>query len=327
MLVMWMHMGYLMRDTPYYVLFQLPGYLFFTPSSVFFVLAGYFVCRDITWKKALYNAWWCFAPFVLWGVIHLTVTEGFHSTWLYYCVRITGINNLCGWQLFGNVPMGPANGPLWFMRDLCLLFLVSPIIYKYAKVLFLILVMLSLSPLTSAYFHHDDQVTCSIYSISYFTAGCFLRTLTKEHQKKLLEYCSPFLLSLYILCRLIPGTVDYIQNGTIPDSSDSSLVSSSYVTFLVASVMLYQLARLIELKLPWFTPIALKLAPVTFLTFAAHFTIMSFLFEEESVHNVLFCAVLPFIIFFVMFLCFLFFKRWCRPLLHLVAHYKLRPDD
>ena len=42
-------------------------------SGIFFVLAGFFACRRITWRKAINNAWWCFAPFVLWNLIYLGI--------------------------------------------------------------------------------------------------------------------------------------------------------------------------------------------------------------------------------------------------------------
>ncbi len=62
---------------------------------------------------------------------------------------------------------------------------------------------------------------------------------------------------------------------------------------------------------------------MTFLTFATHWIAFPHLRIPGSNIPLLY----PLLTFIFMALFFFALKRWARPLLHLVAHYKLRPDD
>ncbi len=213
----------------------------------------------------------------------------------------------CPWQ--GNV----LNGPLWFMRDLIFLFLLSPILGKYARYNFPALLLFSVQPECSKYFSHDDAIgiCMSPYSTAFFAAGCFLSSFGKSQRDAFLAWYSLPLLMVYLVGNAIMSKL-FHWNLHWP-----------FLGSLLAVWMLYQLARCIEVYVPWAKPFALKFAPVTFLTFAFHSIVYPLIPLTDAYTPLL----LPFIVFAAMSLLFFAMKRWCRPLLHLVAHYKLRPDD
>ncbi len=292
----------------------LPNCLFGWNSGIFLLLAGYFASRNLTWKKALTNAWWSFAPFILWNIVMAVVmyslgTLNLDAPWLTYI----GCNNFICYE-WGILPDAarhtPLNGPLWFMRDLIFLFLLSPILFKWCRWILPALLVASFIPALSAYFKHGMiGAVMSPFSLTYFVVGCFLRSLSKEWQQKILNYCN-----LWII---IPWLMLMLWRFAYPEAMWMQLM---------CTWVFYQSMRWLELHLPLARSFALKFAPVTFLTFAGHMPLFGMLasLPLSQTHAVL---LYPLIVFILMSLFFFALKRWARPLLHLVAHYKLRPDD
>ncbi len=315
--------------------FTAVGTSFGSPSVIFLFLAGYFACRNITWKKALDNAWWSFAPFVLWNGIAIAVELGWGSlanghTWY----TLFGFNKFIipDWELVHPTGDGgyrgivvPVNMPLWFMRDLTFLFLLSPILSKCAKYLFPAMVLASLVPSLAPYFDHScNECLLSPYALAFFTAGCAMRSLRKETQTAFLHYYSPWVIALVLGLFWGRWGISFgVAIGRLPESFLGVPEVPNLIGYLLRSWILYQFARWIEVKIPLATPIALKFAPVTFLTFASHVILYRFL----PLNGTPWVLIYPPCIFAIMAVFFFALKRWCRPLLHLVAHYKLRPDD
>lgn len=320
MLVMYAHLGEYIVEGSFGCINDFLSYF----SALFFVLAGYFACRNITWRKAFYNSFWRFAPYMLWVLIALAcrICEKYclHQElfspdipWYSYidCTAIF-IND---WRFEG--VHHPVNVPLWFMRDLIFLFLLSPLLNRCSHWLFPVILLLSLSPQLGDLFSHRQHVAVlSPYSIAFFSVGCWLRRMDKGFQHNLLTYCNGWFLLTYPLL----WYVLYRWGHLLP--------TQSFVYQLYVYWMLYQLARWIELHIPHASRVALTLAPVTFLTFATHF--MAWVAVAHLVHpsqSSGWLLLLPVVWFGVLALFFFAMKRWARPLLHLVAHYKLRADD
>lgn len=304
----------------------LPIGVFGHMSGIFFILAGFFACRNITWKKALNNTWWCLAPFLLWNTICVAIA--------YYAdpasISQRSLLSLYGatsfilpqWTLTGELPSDPVNYPLWFMRDLVLLFLLSPILYKTAKYIFPVFLFLSLTPLCEVFFRNEHYVLLSPYSMCLFMFGCLLSQLDKDLKLKVLKYSNPYIIAAYVCVMALTLFISTIYYHDTSDSDSKPLIVS-----LMGACILYQIARFLELRSSMIAKLALKFAPVTFLTFAAHIIIYNFLVPKAFMNSEIFYMLLPLLVFTIMSLFFFSLKRWARPLLHLVAHYKLRPDD
>lgn len=226
------------------------------------------------------------------------------------------------WKIPGTESWNPANYPLWFMRDLVFLFLLSPVLSKIAKYALPILIFISVTPSFHQYFYSNGGVTLSPYSISLFLGGCFLSSLSKETKHRILEFSSPFMIVSYIIVMSISVFI-----GSADPSIRAIITQKSLLASFIGVAIFYQIARWIELNIPKAKEVALKFAPVTFLTFAGHAIIFSFLVPKALASNAVFVFISPLIVFAIMSTLFFAMKRWARPLLHLVAHYKLRPDD
>ncbi len=283
-------------------------------SAAFFLLAGYFACRNISWKKALDNSFWCFAPFVLWNGVNIALLAAqgalpVGSTWY----SLFGVDDIfCGAFSLREGNCAPLNGPLWFMRDLTLLFLLSPLLYRAARWLFPLLLALSFVPVWAPLFTQAAYVyTLSPFSLALFTAGCFLRHLSEGWQQNMLAFCSPWYMLGFVGVNLCLRWAWGVGSG------------HCLLFQLLAFWALYQFARWVELHSVQARRLALALAPVTFLTFATHHILWPYL-PFRGTDWVLLC---PFALFALLTLAFRVMKRWARPLLHLVAHYKLRADD
>ncbi len=293
----------------------IPKIFFGHISGIFLVLAGYFAARNLTWSKALDNAWWSFAPFMLWNTICIgvewalgTLPQG--ATWYsligcnsWFVPQIAINPDITGWGGL-NTPM---DSPLWFMRDLTLLFLIAPLLNKGARWLFPAMLLLSCLPWCASWFSQNPQSVLAPSSIAYFTAGCFLRGLSKDFQQKALRYCNVWIIAAYAGWALWKWSVP----ETLPET-------------LFAAWVFYQVARWMELHLPYAREFALRFAPVTFLTFATHWIFFNHIITPG---NDVVQLLLPAATFALMAAFFFAMKRRARPLLHLVAHYKLRPDD
>lgn len=292
------------------------------PVPVFFLFAGFFACRNITWKKALNNAWWAFAPYMLWNGITLLLCYLYKPELLEgrgFC-DLFGFGDLAclggGMHWIGSMPVNIA---MWFMRDLIFLFLLSPILAKLAKYLFPAFLFFSIIPITSKYMISDSEVFMSWGTVAFFSFGCYLSNFSKETKHRIMTYTSPRWLVIYLVVTMI---VFYLNTflKVLPFADGRNFVHN-----LIAICLLYQFGRWVEVRFPRVREFAVKFAPVTFLTFACHN--IFYIFLPTQVYGTYIVALVPVLCFVFCSIFFFTLKRWCRPLLHLVAHYKLRLED
>lgn len=312
---------------------EVPVEIFGHMSGIFFVLAGFFACRSITWGKALRNAWWCFAPFALWNLIFIAVAADRNNGCVigHSAADLFGVTSflLPGGLLWDPVPSHPANTPLWFMRDLTLLFLLSPLLCRLARYLLPLLVMMSLMPAFAAAFRPDFNLFFSPYAVALFCFGCVLGSTRDEVRRAMLRFCSLPLVLIY----LAVTAAGVYFGADILGKEGADVTSKPLIVSLISFCIFYQLARYLELHLPALARFALAYAPVTFLTFATHSLIYMFAIPDDWAASEGFLLCLPLLIFALQALFFALLKpRLVRSAagrfaLHLFAHYKARPDD
>lgn len=104
---------------------------------LFLILAGYFLSRNITWKKAFDRFFWLLVPLIIWNAIFFYIIENQPFTLKGILPNLLGFNCFfigSALPIFGNdMPTVPAIGPTWFLRDIMLLSLATPIIDKFKK--------------------------------------------------------------------------------------------------------------------------------------------------------------------------------------------------
>ena len=222
-----------------------------------------------------------------------------------------------------------SDNALWFMRDLTLLFLLSPLLCRLARYLLPLLLMMSLMPAFTAAFRPDFNLFFSPYAVALFCFGCALGSTRDDVRRAMLRFCSLPLVLLYLAV-----TAAGVYFGIdILGKEGADVTSKPLIVSLISFCVFYQLARYLELHLPALARFALAYAPVTFLTFATHSLIYMFAIPDDWATSEGFLLCLPLLIFALQALLFALLKpRLVRSsagrfALHLFAHYKARPDD
>lgn len=113
----------------------------------FLVLAGYFLSRNVTWKKAFDRFIWLLIPFMLWNAIVCYGMYGHPFTVQGIFTHLLGINYVIDsrvYCIFGmDVQTRPDISPSWFLREIMLLSLLTPLIVKFRKLLPPLLVVMT----------------------------------------------------------------------------------------------------------------------------------------------------------------------------------------
>lgn len=124
--------GYLV-DIQYIIIHKLSA----IAVPIYFIISGYYLYRKSDYSPSNYrkNVKKRFAtlvvPYLIWNLIAVI--------WIWIKQSISGDSTLAGFtdSLVALVRFagrnGPANIPLWYVRDLCFFVLISPILYKLAK--------------------------------------------------------------------------------------------------------------------------------------------------------------------------------------------------
>lgn len=99
-------------------------------TGLFFALSGYlfFHSFPIVWReKYRSRLYTLLIPYLLWNLYALLLYAGGQAAGL-FPARFLPFGQMDGWGWLSLFTSNPVNGPLWFLRDLILLALVSPLI-------------------------------------------------------------------------------------------------------------------------------------------------------------------------------------------------------
>ena len=196
--------------------FILSGYLFFFGKTSF--------SRE-TWLKALKKRFWTlFVPFILWNIVASCFTiafcriKGLPSGLNFIRIFLNEGNPSTWMDVFGNTHTlcYPLDIPLWYIRDLIVLCVCSPIIYLLVKhVPKLFMVVLFFFAITG---YNLDIIGFNYNAFLFFSIGAYFGA----YQINLLgfgqRYKLPFLIStialgvLFVYLRSVRGTLFWINN-------------------------------------------------------------------------------------------------------------------
>ncbi|WP_297666826.1 acyltransferase family protein [uncultured Akkermansia sp.] len=275
-------------------------------------MAGYFLGRNITWNKAFNRALWLFIPFMFWNVLYVLLVLP-HDGASFRLENLIGIRDvfLPGINLFpaDDSHAVPPIGPSWFLRDIIILTLLTPLLVRVKILLFpavlLFFCFFNVAP--------DHMETISIGTCAFYLLGVALssRKIDDIHLVLNKKFGIFFWVSIFMPVVLIA----LYSAGMIP------LWKETAIGMLLGVMMIMYAGIWMEKHLPGLSAKIALLAPACFLTFMLHWPIYDFLPPVMKIQPVL-AVFTPLLVFAAIVLFYFALKRFAPFLLPYLAHVK-----
>lgn len=286
----------------------------------FLILAGYFLARNITWAKALDRFIWLFVPFTLWNILMgvmlylLKQPVSWHGLW--------GIGSIfkAEWCPFGHGISMPFLSPSWFLRDIMILSLLTPLIIRLKRILPAILVLYAI------FWRNNDPnlhigmnitlapETCFFYLLGVCLVSFRIDDAFRIFNKRFTPVCAVLLVAAVVF-----GI--WIHHGLAMDFPITLL------GMLVGAMMIAHSGVLIEKHLPKLSKMMAPLGPACFLVFMLHipvFIVIEGIIPKSIMHSP-WSLMLPFPTFAFICIFFLLMKKYTPWLMPYLAHMKIKP--
>jgi len=240
--------------------------LFRIAVPIFFLISSYLFFQNFTLnaypKKISKRVKTLLFPYLFWTsivvLIHFTLQS---IPMLAHFFNKKMIVDLSFWELFVRTWIDPLNYPLWFLRDLIVLSLLSPIIFYFLRYL----PKFSLFTITFFWFLDTSLYIIDHDSLLFFTLGAYLALLKNNilYQKISNRYFV-YLLSFYLVLLAVKSYLLTI---------DGSLE-------LVLEMIIFQKSLIIiGIITVWFLMDRIKMLSLLFLT---QFTFLFYVFHEPA---------------------------------------------
>lgn len=285
----------------------------------FLILAGYFLSRSISWKKAFSRALWLFIPFILWNmyVLYELRAPGYDGSLLGMKYLFTK-----SWEVGISPTKSPVITASWFLRDIILLTLATPLLVKIKRALpFVLLVLVGIYAGGST--RPSSEVALSSGTIAFYILGILLSRFSIEDAYRIFNRrFTPF-----FIAGLVLGIFMSVKNNMCAGTDWWNMRwSTSFPALLFGAMMIAHAGVLIEQHLPALSRRMSICGPACFLVFMAHnecFRILrrewSAIFGYDPVCSY-YSLFLPLGVLAVI-LGFYFLMKWSVPfLLPIVAH-------
>lgn len=301
----------------------------------FLILAGYFLSRNVTWKKAWDRFVWLLIPFMIWNAVYAYGVCHHSLTIQSVCVDLLGINNIGdegAFSLFGaDVAGRPCITPSWFLRDVMLLSLLTPLIVRLSKWIPCVLVLMTSIMLCNV--RPNPMALFSPGTVYFYFLGVFLVRFRLDDAYRILNrgFMPYFVTGLiapcvFVIAMYVVGVHEVqisVANSTffVPLAKMfSGLVGMTFGALIIAYCGI-----LIEKLTPRFSKILAPLGPACFLVFMLHSPIFYLL---QRLHPALFdgwsALLVPVPVFAGICTLFLAMKRFTPFLMPYLGHMKLR---
>ena len=176
---------------------------------VFFIISGYLFFANVSeWnltvykQKMLRRAKTLLLPYLIWNLLMAIKLKTF--SWSMFWVYISKAGMQTDWLGSENWMTAPANMPLWFLRDLMVVSLLTPIIYiimrRWGRVVLPLLTLIYLSGVGAF-----AVPGLSMYAVFFFSLGAFLAIRKQDLVETMLRfetlaYISASLLAVVMVC-------------------------------------------------------------------------------------------------------------------------------
>lgn len=259
--------------------------------AFFLILAGYFMGRNNSWQKAFKRGLTLLIPFLFWNVIiSFFYPEVMNMGTLEYLCSLVGFRSFFSPD-FTPLPLSgllgePFSPPTWFLRDIILCSLISPLLLKFKYPVYtLILIYFGTDWLQ--YSVPANKITLAPLTISLFSLGLFLSstklTAVKHFYKNsftpsvLLTAGSGFLLSITHYLSVCQNNPEWNMHRILASYGVWNIswpsVHLNTLCPVFGALLLMALGIWLEKKIP----IARKLsnyAPACFLIFVLHYPLI-----------------------------------------------------
>ena len=230
----------------------------------FLILAGYFLGRNITWRKACDRALWLLIPFFIWNVLYYLFILAdqnltFHSGDL---LKILGLGavfspkiTICGLD-----PCIPSIGVSWFLRDIIVLSLLTPILVR----LRLFVVVMLIAAIAYLPFNTEPQINALLapHTCFYYLLGTCLSNCRIDDAYRILNKGFTPIVLLGFLLALFFSLFQTLR--------DHHPMGISLLGGVFGALMIAQCGVLVENHLPKFSKWLAPCGPACFLVFMLH---------------------------------------------------------
>ncbi|MCQ2229162.1 MAG: acyltransferase [Bacteroidales bacterium] len=247
---------------------------------IFFIISGYLMYYNMSnWDNELYIqkikkrfftlvvpyfAWntllivvWMFLPTLIGGIIH-------HREVGEIMQNLGAINWHQYWDInrWGDNSSGPIDLPFWFLRDLIVISIVSPIIYWTIKSLGVIIISLLFVAVIFWYWPFDAGLRIS--SLFYFSLGVYLATSKNNIIEIAIRYKN--------IWRIVACTTLFVKFFLFIDYSPN--ISRFIDIVMVISSLVSIISLLVNRITPGCLSVSKKLEQYTFFVYAFHYPLL-----------------------------------------------------
>ncbi len=298
------------------------GSNFGAPVPFFFIVAGYFLARNITWKKAWNRFVWLLIPFVIWNLAVYFISAGEVSSPSLFKILGVGSVLLESLSISDDPWQVPVLPPTWFLRDIILLSLLTPLFDKFrACIPALLILCVSTTAWTKGFAY---GVTISLTSCIYYLLGVWLSRFTPEAANRIFNSKFTFI----AVAGSVAGMAMVFWNAYMCGENS---MRSPWATTLAGKVfgvmIIAHVGVLIEQHLPRLSRFLARCAPACFLTFVLHYPLYTLVLAPvlpEAVKGSSLSLLLPLPVFFLIVGLYIAMERYAPFLLPYLAHVKPR---
>lgn len=289
---------------------------------LFMMISGYFASKIRTFSTAFVRAGRLFIPYFILNLI-VYILYDITSTAQPDSQTFIGIGSVWMEQLCvsDNRFQLPIISAAWFLRDLILLTLVTPILHRIRPLLIAWLCVMA--AYQSLYLRYDPRVTCSYGTCFYYFLGLAFSCFSINKIQLLFasgKFIVPSVLGLLAACTVA------VKNWALGGESYlRSVWNHTYFGHLFAALAIMQIAYLIAERCPRLTAAIVPIAPATFLIYMLHLPIFRMLAPHlpPLLRETYWGCLLPLFVAAAILALFFFMRRWTPAILPYVAYAKI----
>ena len=319
-------------------LFQLP--VFNGHVAFFLILAGYFMGRNNSENKAFKRGYTLLIPFLFWNIVISFLHPGIMNMGLpEYLCNLAGFRSLFTPDF---IPLSinglagePFSPPTWFLRDIILCSLISPILLKLIYPVF-VLILICFSTDWLQYPVPANKITLAPSTVSLFSLGLFLSSIKLAEVKHVYKNSFTPLVLLAVGTGILLSIAKYLSVCQNNQERSMHKILASYGVWNISwpavrlnslcpvfgALLLMTLGIWLEKKIP----VARKLsnyAPACFLIFVLHYPLIMLIPSHIWKQSFFAPFVLIPAIIFLIVAFYLFLRKFFPACLPYVANARL----